>query len=203
VGVLNPGAVFPKTGVAAFYTTAATEKMAADLDALVARGVITYQLVDETNPTPAIAAVQANEVLTAVLTVSNAQAKALKATGLTLVPAPGAGRILVPIEATVYLKYGGTNAFTAPASESLVVKRVGGANLLIGGAQAFLQATASSANRMTSANAAQASVTDSKTLSDNVALQFINVGAAEIAGNAGADNTLVVVASYRIDQISW
>jgi hypothetical protein len=138
-------------------------------------------------------------VQTVVIDLTNAQIKAMKATPVTLVAAPGAGKALVPIECLVYLKYGGTNAFTANVGENLAVKRVGGANQLIGGVQAFIQGAASAVNNLVPANAAQASVTDSKTLSDNIALQIANIGAVEIAGNAANNNTMRVVLTYRVD----
>lgn len=134
-------------------------------------------------------------ILVAVLDLTNAQVKALHGTPKAIVAAPGTGNVLVPISAEVFLKYGGTNAFTSAAASVLAVKRTGGADLLVGGTQAFLQGTASGVQALTPATAPA----DSKTLSDNIALQVWNNNASEIAGNAGLDNTLRVVLRYSID----
>lgn len=144
-------------------------------------------------------------VQTVQIPLSNAQVKALRASPQQLVAAPGAGKVLIPVQCIVYMKYGGTNAFTANSGKNLSVQPVGGNAILNGAGQAFLQATASGYSEMTFAPAAGTDLTNSKTFADNVALQIANTGASEIAGNAANDNSLLVVLSYRVDTapVGW
>lgn len=142
----------------------------------------------------------ADNVKEVSLALTNAQIKALKATPITIVAAPGVGSVIVPIDCQVYLLYG-TSAFTANASDNNVtIKRVGGSTLLTGCAQAFVQATSSGVCKLVPGSA---SIADTKLLSDNIALQVANAGAAEIAGNAGNDNTMIVKLTYRVDSLTW
>jgi hypothetical protein len=135
---------------------------------------------------------------TVSLAITNAQAKAIRATPLTIVAAPGAGPVIVPISAYVGLIYGGTNAFTSAANDnlSLKLKDGSGAILMSGAVQAFLQAVNSAINFMVPGQAVGATVNVSKANGDNQPLVVHNQSAAEIAGNAAADNTLLVTVTY-------
>lgn len=137
---------------------------------------------------------------TARLAITNAQAKAIRATPLTIVGAPGVGRMIVPIAGYVGLVYGGTNAFTSAANDVLGFKYKDGttAALMSGGVQAFMQATANSMSQFVPAVAAGASVNITKANSENQPLVVHNITASEIAGNAGLDNTLVVVVTFTV-----
>jgi hypothetical protein len=139
-----------------------------------------------------------DQVKIARLVITNAQAKVLRATPLTIVLAPGVGRILVPIAAFVTLVYGGTNAFTSAANDVLGLKYKDGstASLLTGAVQAFIQAVTNGVSLFVPAVAAGSSVNISKANADNQPLVVHNITASEIAGNAGADNTLVVSLIY-------
>lgn len=64
------------------------------------------------------------------ITVTNAEALALFATPKTLVPAPGAGRLLNFISAVVYYKAGAT-AFTTAAGRDLTVKYTNAAGTVL------------------------------------------------------------------------
>lgn len=192
------GGLAPGASVSGTVTQHDVDKCAGELALLKSKNYITYTVALDTTMDDQLEGVLVGEIQTAVVALTNAQIKALHATPVQLVAAPGAGKVIVPVNATVYLKYGGTNAFTSAAASVLAVKRAGGADILIGGPQAFVQATASGVNWLCDA-ATTAAPSDSKTLSDNIALQIWNNNATEIAGNAGNDNTMVVVVQYRVD----
>lgn len=136
------------------------------------------------------------------VTLTNAQIKAIRATPITAVAAQGAGTIILPISAYVGLVYGGTNAFTAAANDNLSLKLKDGSGsiLLSGAVQAFVQATNSAISQMVPGSAVGATVNVSKANGDNQPLVIHNQTAAEIAGNAAADNTMVVTITYVVLQ---
>lgn len=138
-------------------------------------------------------------IKTSTTLLTNAQVKALRATPITVVAAPGAGFIVYPIAAWLELVYGGTNAFTSAAADNLALKWKDstGVALLTGGLQAFLQGTASAFNNLLP-NAIGSDVNVLKSVADNQPLVIHNISASEIAGNAGADNTLNLVVKYAI-----
>jgi len=137
------------------------------------------------------------QTLSVVLT--NSQIKALRATPLTLVAAPGAGLFVNPIDCVLELIYGGNNAFTANVGDNLALKWKDGTTtpIIQGGLQAFLQGTANAFNAFvgpatgSDINVAGASVV-------NNPLVIHNIGAAEIAGNAANDNTIRLTLTYQI-----
>src|SRR5258706_13645524 len=90
------------------------------------------------------------------LLLTNAQAKAFRATPVTIVVAPGAGKLLVPVTCSISLVYGGTNAFTqggAGSNFSLKYKDGSTASLMGGGIGAFVQNTVSAFSLMVPAGA--------------------------------------------------
>lgn len=141
-----------------------------------------------------------NALRATTLAITNAQAKAIRATPLTLVAAPGVGRIIWPLSCYIGLIYGGTNAFTSAANDVFGLKFKDGttASLMTGGVQAFVQATTSALSRFVEAVAAGATVNISKANADNQPLVLHNITASEIAGNAAADNTFTVNLTYLI-----
>ncbi len=134
------------------------------------------------------------------LVLTNAQIKALRATPLTIVQAPGAGKVILPVMAYVGLVYGGTNAFTGAANDnlSLKLKDGNGAVLMSGAVQAFIQATNSAISQMVPGAAVGSTVNVSKANGDNQPLVLHNQTAGEIAGNAAGDNTMLVTVFYAI-----
>lgn len=138
----------------------------------------------------------ATTIKTAMLVLTNAQIKALRATPITVVAAPGAGKYILPISASIEMIYGGTNAFTSAANDVLGLKWKDGttSTLLTGAVQALVQATASAMGiflPLTASNVAKANV-------DNQALVVHNITASEVAGNAAADNTMNLVVKYSV-----
>lgn len=139
-------------------------------------------------------------IQTVQLSLTNAQIKALRATPITLVAAPGAGKFILPIACFVELVYGGTNAFTGAANDNLSLKWKDGSGALLmsGGVQAFIQATASAFSMMVPGAAVGSTINAAKSVVDNQALVIHNQTAGEIAGNAAADNTMNVTLQYAI-----
>jgi len=142
----------------------------------------------------------ANTVIkTATVLLTNAQIKALRATPINVVAAPGAGFFVYPIECIVELVYGGNNAFTGAAGDNLGLKWQDGTTTTImsGGLQAFIQATNSAFNKFVDP-AVGSDVNIAKTAVDNKPLVIHNITGAEIAGNAANDNTINVIVKYAI-----
>lgn len=137
---------------------------------------------------------------TVQVTLTNAQIKAIRATPVTLVAAPGAGKYIQPISCTVELVYGGTNAFTAAANDNLSLKwKDGSGGILWSGAvQAFVQATNSAFSPFVPGAAVGATLNQAKANVDNQPLVMHNQTAGEIAGNAAGDNTMRVNLHYSI-----
>lgn len=135
-------------------------------------------------------------IKTATLAITNAQAKALRATPLTVVAAPGVGKMILPISASIELIYGGTNAFTSAANDVLGLKWKDGTttSLMTGFVQALAQGVASAFGVFLGLTASN--VTKANT--DNQALVVHNITASELAGNAANDNTLNLVVKYTI-----
>jgi hypothetical protein len=132
--------------------------------------------------------------------LTNAQIKAIRATPITAVAAQGAGRIIWPMACYVGLVYGGTNAFTAAANDnlSLKLKDGSGAALMSGAVQAFVQATTSAISQMVPGTAVGATPNITKANGDNQPLVIHNQTAGEIAGNAAADNTMVLAITFVV-----
>lgn len=128
------------------------------------------------------------------LTLTSAQVKALHGTPITLIAAPGVGKVIA-IVSNVWTKltYGGTNAFTAAAAQTIVLSY--GTAQTIGTIMAnggiTNAATAYSNGTLTPVFTATASAS-----LENVAVTLYNPVATEIGGNAANNNTIGVAVVY-------
>jgi hypothetical protein len=126
--------------------------------------------------------------------LTSAQIKILRATPITVVPAPGAGRSLEFVSALLQLNYG-SNVFTGP--QNLAVKYKDGAS-----AQVSQNVTGTGfidqAGDMVTSALAKADGIATRAIAENQPLVLHNIGAAEITGNAGNDNLLHVKVLYRV-----
>ncbi len=140
-----------------------------------------------------------SEVLTAKVTLTSLQIKALMGTPIEIIPAPGAGKVIMPISIYYYFLYGGTNAFT---NGQLISTRTNNAGVytsifefpiqsstIIASASALL-----SSNMLSGGGVFSVNVTDM--INKNVVV--INTGASEITGNAANNNTLTVAIAYYV-----
>src|SRR5262245_2824911 len=115
------------------------------------------------------------------LNLTNAQAKAFRATPVTIVVAQGAGKLIVPVTCTISLVYGGNNAFVqGGAGDNFSLKWKDGttASIMSGGIGAFTQATNSAFSAMVPAVAAGSTINVSKANGDNQPLVVHNPAAA-------------------------
>jgi len=136
------------------------------------------------------------QIVYADVTLTSAQVKALAATQIELVAAPGAGKVLMFHGALLKLDYGGSNAFTE-SSITFGIKYTDDSGVQVCTAieaTGFIDQTADTyTNAVPSADAIVAA-----TGAENKALVLDNLGGGEVAGNAANDNTLVVRVYYSV-----
>ncbi len=130
-----------------------------------------------------------------LVTLTNAQLKALRATPITLVAAQGAGTIVRFLGATLK-NSGGANAITE-TDDNAAIKYTDGSGVAVSQTiecTGFIDqtvATVTTALPAIDAIATSAAAT-------NAALVLHNTGNGEWAGNAAADVTLTVQVSYEV-----
>jgi hypothetical protein len=143
--------------------------------------------------------IQGSAEIRALETVlTSAQVKALRATPITVVPAPGAGKSLELVSALLQLNYGGTNAFTGP--QNVQVKYKDGASAAVSQAVTGTGFIDQTADMVTSALPKTDAIA-TRTVAENQPLVLHNTGAAEITGNAANDNLLHVKVLYRVHNL--
>jgi len=159
------------------------------------KGIASFAAADFTVTAGAVAL---NEVIPqeATASLTSAQIKALRATPITIIAAPGAGKVIEFIGATLKLVYGGTNVFTE-TDDNLAFKYTDGSGVSVSGNIESTGFIDQSANTYTSA-VRQADGIVAATGAENQALVLHNTGDGEIAGNAGNDNTLEISVLYRV-----
>lgn len=124
----------------------------------------------------------------AEVTLTSAQVKALKATPITLVAAPGANLAAVPVAVNVVVNYGGTNAFTESADD-LSIGYAAGAELKEIESTGLIDQTNDEWRYITF------EFDETFIPTENVAIVVTNLD-DEIAGNAAGDNQIKVTLFY-------
>lgn len=139
-----------------------------------------------------------SQMATATVSMTATEVKALATTPIELVAAPGAGKVVQFMGASLKLVYGGSNAFTE-AGDNLGIKYTDASGVQVCTTiecTGFIDQTASTyTNAVPSADAIVAA-----TGAENQALVLDNLG-SNFAGNAADDNTLEVSVAYRIVEI--
>jgi predicted RecA/RadA family phage recombinase len=122
--------------------------------------------------------------------LESADVKALKATPITLVAAPGADLAIVPVAVAIVVDYGGTNAFTETADD-LSIGYLAGAEIMEIESTGLID-QANDEWRYITFEHAETFIPE-----ENVAVCITNLD-DEIGGNAGADNEIHVRLYYRL-----
>lgn len=160
-------------------------------------GSVTGSLANQTDLKAVTDALTATDALKTPLTtitiaevaLTNSQIKNLRATPITLVAAPGSGKVLRFLGATLS-KSTATNALTE-STANLAVKYTNGS-----GAKVSEDIESTGFIDQTTAGIIQSVPVKDALLTANAALVLHNIGAGEIAGNAANDATLKVFIHY-------
>jgi predicted RecA/RadA family phage recombinase len=122
--------------------------------------------------------------------LESADVKALKATPITLIAAPGADLAVVPISAVIHLSYGGTNVFTE-TDDDLSIGWDGGAEMHKIESTGFIDQANDETRYITFERA------ETFEPEENTAVVITNLD-DEIAGNAANDNEIHIRIYYRV-----
>lgn len=141
------------------------------------------------------AAVDPTLIQTAAVSLTNAQIKALRATPITLVAAPGASKFIEFIYATILLK-AGANVLTE-STANLAIKYKDGASTQISETVEATGFIDQAVDTLTTVRPKQDGIVATSIFS-NQPIVLHNLGAAEYAGNAANDATLRVKVAYRV-----
>jgi hypothetical protein len=128
-------------------------------------------------------------------TLTSAQIKALHATPIQIIAAPGAGKVILVHCSFGSFNYGGSNVFVAGAGQTIVLVygTTVGAGLLI--PNASLTTASSNFNTVPAPNTTTTAAFSSVT---NTAINLYNAVATEISGNAANNNTVTYSVLYSI-----
>lgn len=130
------------------------------------------------------------------VTLSNSEIKALRATPIEIVAAPGAGNVIQFLGGLLKLNYGGNNAFTESA-DNLAFKYTDGSGIAVSQTVESTNFIDATADTLTSAVPAGDAIV-AATGAENQAIVIHNTGDGEIAGNAAGDNTITLRVYYAI-----
>jgi hypothetical protein len=130
-----------------------------------------------------------------VVELSNVNIKALRATPIVLVAAPGAGKYVELVSASIVLDYG-TNVLSE-STDNLVIE-YGTSNDDITAAiemTGFIDQAADTIMTVYPVNPQAANAASDMT---NNTVELFNTGDGEFGGNAGADTTMTVLIAYKV-----
>lgn len=130
--------------------------------------------------------------------VSNLEIKRLRATPKTLVPAPGAGKLLEFCSAVLHFDAGAD--FLVESTANLAIKYQGGAGVQVSQTIETTGFLDQAADTITYALPKVDPIV-SRIVSENQPLVLHNLGAAEIAGNVAGDAVLRVKVAYRVHSL--
>lgn len=136
-----------------------------------------------------------NAIKTATVNLTNAQIKAMRASPVELVAAPGAGNVLEFMGAILILNYG-SNVLTESTDNMAVEYNAGTAATASDAIESgsFIDAAA---DTITTAVPVK-DVVDASADIVNKNLALANTGDGEFGGNAGADTLMTVITTYRV-----
>lgn len=128
--------------------------------------------------------------------LTNAEIKALRATPKVLVPSFGPNAVVQFVQATLKLKYGGTNVFTETA-DNLAIRYSTTTGAIVSQTIETTGFIDQNVDTETSALPKIDAIVASS-VSKGGTLVLHNTGDGEIAGNAGNDNTMQIVIAYKV-----
>jgi len=144
--------------------------------------------------------INSNLIQYASVNLTNAQIKALRATPVQLVAAPGAGKVLEFVSATLLLD-AGANAITESA-DNMAVRYTDGSGVIVSQAIEATGFIDQTADTMT-VGLPKIDPIVAKSGCENKALVLHNTGDGEYAGNAANDATMRVKVAYRVHTTGW
>lgn len=130
------------------------------------------------------------------VTLTSAEVKALRATPIELVAAPGAGNAIMFLGGQLKLNYGGSNGFTETA-DNLAIKYTDGSGVAVSDTIEMTGFIDQTADTITNAIPVKDAIV-AATGCENQALVLHNTGDGEIAGNAANDNTVTLRVYYVV-----
>ncbi len=139
-------------------------------------------------------------ILTAHFALTSAQIKLLNSVPQTIVAAPAAGNVIIPLIMTAVMNYGGTNPFTGAAGQTVAFYYGTTAVINIIIPNAILTASASEFGM--GAPTFGGGAGGALSAANGVALNLYNSSATEIAGNAAGNNTINGTILYYIMPIT-
>lgn len=162
-------------------------------------GTAGFVLTANSGAAPSFQAVSSptGTVLNASITLTSSQVKSLHSTPITAIAAPGAGLMINVIGAVTTLHYGGTNAFTASASQSIVLNYTNGAGVTALGLNFGTAQITATTNTTVPSNSLGYASTATTNLTNTPIVAYQTV-ATEISGNAANNNTIVINITYNI-----
>ena len=138
-------------------------------------------------------------LLYTTFSLTSSQIKNLHATPISVIAAPGSGKVIIPIQYMVKFIYGGNNAFVASASQTLTLQY--GSDTTTGVVTLANNPTIISTSTSYHSNASAIILNLPSSSLENSGLSMYNPIATEISGNASNDNSINISCIYYIVQI--